>query len=123
MSDYDPTEGIRRAEQAALNANAGPRAKLTLLEATVLRVLIKSAAGNGDDFGFIEDARDAVNPKQLGGVVSSLVKKGVINVHEAVTTDSGRWTQFTWPVEEEQRAAYVAKVTAAAVSTVVRGGK
>lgn len=91
---------------------------LTKLEREVLKVLIDSASGNGDDFGFIEDAQPAravghgfkapCGKEQLGGVVASLVKKGVIVVHAPVTTDSGTWTQFTWPCEEENRKAYVA---------------
>jgi len=72
-----------------------PAVTLTPLERKVLRVLFESSAGNGHDFGFIEDGRKAVDqPRQLGGVVTSLVKKGVIFVYEAVRTDSGLWTQF-----------------------------
>lgn len=71
--------------------------KFTQLEKAVLTILYKSANGNGHDFGFIEDARSAVkNPRELAGVISSLVKKDIITVWDAVTTDSGTWTQFTW---------------------------
>jgi hypothetical protein len=68
----------------------------TALEKAVLAKLIESARGNGHDFGFIEDAR-GVCPQvnQLSGVVASLVKKGVIIVHDF---ENG-WTQFTWPGE------------------------
>ena len=70
---------------------------LTNNERRVLGELWNSACGNGHDFGFIEDARTAVdNPRSLGGVVSSLSKKGLIDIHDPVTTDSGTWTQFTW---------------------------
>jgi len=69
--------------------------KLTALEKSVLTALVKSSAGNGHDFGLIEEARECVaTPRQLGGVVASLVKKGIIKVWEPVTTDSGTWTQF-----------------------------
>ena len=71
--------------------------KLTKLEQTVFLVLFNSAEGNGHDFGFIEDARKSVKEaKQLGGVVASLIKKKLIEVHDPVTTDSGTYTQFTW---------------------------
>jgi hypothetical protein len=75
---------------------------LTDLEVKVLKALFKSADGNGHDFGFIEDGRKAVSdPKSLGGVVASLVKKGIFTVHEPVTTNEGTryqqtYTQFTW---------------------------
>lgn len=74
--------------------------KVTLLEAKVLQSLFASAKGNGHDFGFIEDSRSVVStPLQLGGVVSSLVKKGLIVVHAPVTNDSGTFTQFTWGID------------------------
>jgi hypothetical protein len=60
-----------------------------------MTALIVSAQGNGHDFGLIEDARGVVGPSQLGGVVASLVKKGLIVVHD---TYNG-WTQFTWPFQ------------------------
>lgn len=76
---------------------------LTALETKVLTALYKSAEGNGHDFGFIEDARKAVGqPRQLGGVVTSLQAKGVIEVHSPVTTDSGTYTQFTWDMGRTQ---------------------
>jgi len=75
--------------------------KFTNLEKAVLAELYKSADGNGHDFGFIEDARKAVkNPRELAGVVSSLVKKDIIVVWDATTTDSGTFTQFTWQQTE-----------------------
>lgn len=69
----------------------------TLMERKVLHALTESAYGNGNDFGFIEDAFGSVAPSQLGGVVSSLVKKGVIEVHEKI---NNTWTQFTWPKDD-----------------------
>jgi len=78
----------------------------TSSELAVLKVLFASADGNGHDFGFIEDARSAVKSKaSLGGIVASLAKKKVICIEDAVTTDSGTWTQFTWimPVPEVEK--------------------
>jgi hypothetical protein len=72
---------------------------LTHLETVVLTALFKSAEGNGHDFGFIDDARGLVRRNQLSGIVSSLVQKNVITVHDPVTTDSGRFEQFTWNIE------------------------
>ena len=68
--------------------------ELTPLETEVLNNLFDSAEGNGHDFGYTED--HGIDPKQAGGVISSLVKKNIIMVHEPVTTDSGTWHQFTW---------------------------
>ena len=71
--------------------------KFTQLEKAVLIELYESASGNGHDFGFIEDARSAVrNPRELAGVISSLVKKNIIEVWDTITNDSGTFTQFTW---------------------------
>lgn len=76
---------------------------LTALELSVLKALYVSAEGNGGDFGMIEDARSAVDSaKSLGGVVSSLSKKKLINIYDAIRTDSGLWTQFDWAVEVEE---------------------
>ena len=79
----------------------GQKVKFTQLEKAVLAELYESASGNGHDFGFIEDARSAVkNPRELAGVISSLVKKDIIVVWDPVTTDSGTFTQFTWDQTE-----------------------
>lgn len=85
-------------------------AALTELELKVLAALFESSAGNGHDFGFVEDCRSAVGaPRQLAGVVSSLVQKGVITVHEQVRTDSGAWTQTTWKLPVEEVAALIGR--------------
>ena len=71
--------------------------KLTPLELKVLVAFHKSSAGNGHDFGFTDDGAKVVDtPRQLAGVVASLVKKNLIEVYAPVTTDSGTWTQFTF---------------------------
>jgi predicted transcriptional regulator len=71
---------------------------LTSLEMEVLKNLFESADGNGHDFGFTED--HGIDARQARGVISSLVKKGYIEVHEAITNDSGTWHQFTWKGKE-----------------------
>ena len=68
--------------------------QLTELELQVLKNLYMSAEGNGHDFGFTED--HGIDPKQARGVISSLVKKDIIEVHEAITNCTGTWHQFTW---------------------------
>lgn len=81
---------------------------LTALERKVLAVLLVSSAGNGHDFGFIEDAREAVDsPRQLGGVIASLVKKEVIRTYDPVNG----WTQFTFRDGHEAIPALIAKET------------
>lgn len=75
---------------------------LTKDEKAALQAAFKSAEGNGHDFGCVEDVTDdlrPMSPQAVGGVVSSLVKKGFFRVHAPVTTDSGTWTQFTWSKE------------------------
>ena len=70
---------------------------LTANELAVLKVLRVSSAGNGDDFGYIEDARKVLpNPASLGGVIGSLSKKGLFDLYESVTYSSGTWTQFVF---------------------------
>jgi len=76
--------------------------QLTELETKAMRVLFESADGNGHDFGFIEDLIDAriMGRAQVGGVVASLVQKGVI-FHWGTETNTecwggGSYTQFTW---------------------------
>lgn len=71
----------------------GDDMKLTPLESKVLASLYLSSQGNGHDFGLIEEARNAVStPRALAGVVSSLVKKEIITVHDKING----WTQFTF---------------------------
>lgn len=83
--------------------------KITQSEMKVLIAFFKSAEGNGHDFGFVEDGRKAVaKANQLGGIVASLVKKGLIEVWEPVTTNEGTkdqqtFTQFTWNNLDEVR--------------------
>lgn len=67
---------------------------LTDYEREILTQLYASSRSNGHDFGCIEDLN--ADMKQARGVISSLVQKQWIDVHEAVVTDSGRWTQFTF---------------------------
>lgn len=67
---------------------------LTTLEREVLDNLFDSASGNGHDFGFVEEA--GIDARQARAIVVSLQKKGIIAIHEPMTTDSGTWTQFTW---------------------------
>jgi hypothetical protein len=73
--------------------------RLTELETKAMHVLFDSADGNGHDFGFIDDLIDAkiMGRNQVSGVVSSLVKKGIIEDwgEEKVNWDSS-YTQFTW---------------------------
>ena len=80
--------------------------KLTAQETTALNHAYRSAASNGHDFGFVEDVVKAMKrthkAQAVGALITSLEKKGVITVHGAITTDSGRWTQFTWRCTVEQ---------------------
>jgi hypothetical protein len=70
----------------------------TALELTLIENLFHSSDWNGHDFGIIEDSveESGIDPKVARGVLSSLVKKEVITIWEAVTNDSGTFTQFTW---------------------------
>jgi hypothetical protein len=118
---------MRDATGAIVEPTLNGDAPFTNLEKSVLRALIPSSAGNGHDFGFIEDARRCVEKKnQLAGVVSSLVQKGVIKVYEPVRTDSGLWTQFVFTAVEaatnraELDAAVAALSAAAAGEAITR---
>lgn len=87
--------------------------QLTTLEKTVLVALFVSAKGNGHDFGFVDDARNSgVVGKRLSGVLSSLVKKGIIEDHQngaELTRATGYPTssQFTWKMEPDTIEAMI----------------
>ena len=70
------------------------KVNLTELENTVLYNLFKSAEGNGHDFGFVEDA--GIDPKIARGVISSLIKKGIIETWGREWNGREYYTQFTW---------------------------
>lgn len=57
---------------------------LTTLEQAALAALRKSSAGNGHDFGIMEDVLWMGGRKQLGALVTNLSRKGVIQMHEPV---------------------------------------
>lgn len=67
---------------------------LTTLEREVLGNLFDSSSGNGHDFGLVEESE--IDPRQARAIVVSLQKKGIIQLHPPMTTDSGTFTQFTW---------------------------
>ena len=71
---------------------------ITPLEKRVLAALFESADGNGHAFGFMEDCREAVDtPRELAGAMSSLVKKGIVEVHhDPFTMQQCGVTQITW---------------------------
>lgn len=80
--------------------------KITQQEKTTLRAAFASASDNGHDFGFTEDIVKAAgrgNAQSAGALITSLSKKGLIEVHEPVITNDGGpgnvWTQFTWVVD------------------------
>ena len=67
---------------------------LTELELEVLKNFFDSAAGNGHDFGYTDE--HGIDPKKARGVISSLVKKEIIDVWDPIKTETGTWHQFTW---------------------------
>jgi hypothetical protein len=71
-----------------------PAVELTQLETLALRVLFRSSLGNGHDFGFTDKVQRAnvMEPRQISGVISSLVKKSIIYVEDEFNGS----TQFTW---------------------------
>ena len=79
--------------------------KLTALEQQVFDLMLENAAMvAGGDFGIMEEMDCShlhLTRQQLGGVVTQLVQKGLVTVHEPVETNGGpreggeRWTQFT----------------------------
>lgn len=96
---------------------------LTQNEKTALKAAFESARGNGHDFGFVEDivktltrSANSMTAQAVGALVTSLSKKNILTVHEAVITNNGgpgnRWTQFTWNVEVEQVEKMIAEAPA-----------
>lgn len=74
-------------------------------ERRVLRALWASAVAYNHVFGRVEDARTAVEyPLQLGGYITSLVKKGLIvkKAREPRDEAGGPWTPFEWGVPVPQ---------------------
>ena len=72
-------------------------------ELELLKSFYYSALGNGHDFGYTDE--HDLDPRKARGVISSLIKKNVICVHEPVRTEIGYCQQFTW----EGKAAEVIK--------------
>ena len=68
--------------------------KFTKLEQALLPKLFKASAACGHDFGIMEECRGAVPVQALAGVVASLVKKGVIEVHPTHRYTGHPITQF-----------------------------
>jgi len=68
--------------------------QFTQLELQVIEDLYDSSDGNGHDFGFTDEVH--LDHKIARGVLSSLVQKDVIEIHEAITNCAGTFHQFTW---------------------------
>jgi len=67
--------------------------KLTKLERLALDALRENAmAVSGGDFALLEEVRWPGDRRQLGGLVSSLASKGVIESVDTVKTEQ-EWTQ------------------------------
>lgn len=72
-------------------------ARLTELERKVLRLLGKSAAGNGYDFGFTDESRpEGLSPNAHGGVLTSLTNKGLIDVEDPYYGTGEKTVQVTF---------------------------
>lgn len=69
--------------------------RLTDKEFALLPAILIANDANGGDFGLVESIQFEGDRRILGGILSSLQKKGVLELHEPVRTDSGVWTQFT----------------------------
>lgn len=89
--------------------------QLTINEVATLKAAFASAARNGHDFGFTEDIVKQLkgSAKAAGARITSLIKKGIIEVHDPVTTNEGHateatYTQFTWCMPLESIKALVA---------------
>jgi len=70
--------------------------RLTELETNALRVLFADAEGNGHDFGMTNALAESriMRDEQIGGVVSSLVKKDIVSVWGSMGDSA--FVQFTW---------------------------
>lgn len=73
--------------------------RITDKEFAALPAILAANDANGGDFGLVENIKFDGDRRVLGGILASLQRRGVIELHEPVTTDSGTWTQFT--IEEE----------------------
>ena len=76
---------------------------LTELETKVLVEAFASSGGNGHDFGYSTDIIVAgLNKKQVGGVIASLIKKGIMT---DVDSDFNQFALFGWNEDEKIPAA------------------
>jgi hypothetical protein len=87
-------------------ATGNPAVELTQLETLALQVLFRSSLGNGHDFGFTDKVQRAnvMEPRQISGVIASLVKKSIIYVEDEFNGS----TQFTWgsAITDDQGSGY-----------------
>jgi hypothetical protein len=70
---------------------------LTEMETLVLKEMFFDAKGNGHDFGFVENIT-CLPMTQVRGILSSLVKKDIIEIHDyrhEMGMEEG-CTQWTW---------------------------
>ena len=94
------TTTMTSAETKSLKASL---ASLTELEIKVLISAFASSSGNGHDFGFSTDITVAgLNNNQVGGVIASLIKKGIMT---DVDSDFNQFAFFGWNEDEKVPAA------------------
>lgn len=79
------------------------KVNLTALESEILKKLQRESLFNGHDFGVVSNVQWN-NPMQLGGVLSSLFRKGVIvDISPVSIIGEGEITQFVL-ADEYKRA-------------------
>lgn len=64
------------------------------METKVLNELVASSAGNGHDFGMVEDVgirKLGITGRQLGGYVTKLSQKGYIKVYPRERVNNEYW--------------------------------
>ncbi len=81
---------------------------LTKMESEAYAAAIESSEGNGHDFGFTEDMvadlwKRGMGPQVVGGLITSLTQKGLMEVAEPVQVNGEEWvTQFTLPKFQDE---------------------
>jgi hypothetical protein len=69
--------------------------KLNAMETAVLLAMGESNDSNGGDFGLVEDVKiPGLTGKQIGGYVTILQKKGLVQVHPPTPVNDYYVTQF-----------------------------
>ena len=96
--DVAPTPSEPKTDPVTPSIPSPPSSAITTPAiARIFRALLASSAGNGHDFGFLDEVRSAVpgiSDETFDELTGELERTGTIQVFDPVTTDAGTFIQF-----------------------------